>query len=147
MSSFRIHWPAVVVAMIVSFLFEAAWFSYFMAPWLAGIGRTKEWLLASGMNPAVQYGTALLCSFVTAAVLSICIQASGTQTIRRGIVCGAVLWLGFVATSFAKEYVFEVRSIAIYGVTAGYVLFDLMLIGAIVGGWRGTPRAVVDASV
>ncbi|MGD0446238.1 MAG: DUF1761 domain-containing protein [Edaphobacter sp.] len=136
MSNIKLNWVAILVAAIASFIFEALWFSVFMKQWLAGIGRTMEWLVASGMNPALQYATALLCAIIAAAVLSICIQASGGQTIRRGILCGALIWLGFIATSWATEYIFEVRSLQIYAINAGFWLFDLMLIGAIVGAWK-----------
>ncbi|MEO7029637.1 MAG: DUF1761 domain-containing protein [Acidobacteriaceae bacterium] len=140
MRTFRIYWPAAVVAMIASFLFDAAWFSYFRTQWLAGIGKTMESLQQSGVNPAIQYGTALLCSFVAAIVLSICIQATGEQTLRRGIACGAFLWLGFVATSFAKYYIFEVRPLQLYAINMGDALIGMVLMGAIVGAWRGKAR-------
>ncbi len=136
MSNIRLNWVAILVAAIASFLFEALWFSLFMKQWLAGIGRTMQWLVASGINPAVQYATALLAAIIAAAVLSICIQASGEQTARRGIFCGALIWFGFLATSWATEYIFEVRSLLIYAINAGFWLFDLMLIGAIVGAWK-----------
>jgi ABC-type thiamin/hydroxymethylpyrimidine transport system permease subunit len=93
-------------------------------------------------HPVMQYGTAMLCSLIAATVLSIAIQVSGEQTVKRGIVCAAVLWLGFVATSWAKEYIFEVRTLQIYGINAGYALLDMMPMGAIVGGWRGKARSV-----
>jgi hypothetical protein len=136
MSKIRLNWIAILVAAIASFLFEALWFSFFMNEWLAGIGRTKEWLMASGLNPSIQYATAILCSIIVAAVLTICIQASGEQTARRGILCAALIWFGFIATSWAKEYIFEVRTLQIYFINAGYALFDLILIGAIVGAWK-----------
>jgi hypothetical protein len=136
MSNIRLNWVAILVAAIASFLFEALWFSVFMKEWLAGIGRTMEWLTSSGMSPAIQYAVAILCSVIVATVLTICIQASGEQTALRGILCGAVIWFGFVATSWAKEYIFEVRTLQIFAVNAGYSLFDLMLIGAIVGAWK-----------
>jgi hypothetical protein len=136
MSNIRLNWVAILVAAIASFIFEALWFSVFMNQWLAGIGRTKEWLIGTGLNPAIQYATAILCSIVVAAVLSICIQASGKQTARRGILCGAVIWFGFIATSWAKAYIFEVRTFQIYFIYTGYSLIDLMLIGAIVGAWK-----------
>ena len=79
---------------------------------------------------------------IAAVVLSIAIQASGPQTIKRGIICGAVLWLGFVATSWAQEYIFELRSIQIYATNTGFQLIDLMAVGAIVGAWKGKPRTV-----
>ncbi len=136
MSRIRLNWIAILVAAIASFLFEALWFSVFMNEWLAGIGRTKEWLMASGPNPSIQYATAILCSIIVAAVLTICIQASGEQTARRGILCAALIWFGFIATGWAKEYIFEVRTLQIYFINAGYSLFDLILIGAIVGAWK-----------
>jgi hypothetical protein len=137
MSKFKLNWVAILVAAIVSFLFEALWFSTFMTQWLAGIDRTKEWLMsAAGYNPALQYGTAIVCSIIIAAVLTICIQASGEQTARRGLLCAAVIWFGFIATSWATEYIFEVRTLQIYAINTGYLLIDLMIIGAIVGAWK-----------
>ncbi len=114
MSNIRLNWVAILVAAIASFIFEALWFSVFMNEWLTGIGRTREWLVGTGLNPAVQYATAIICSIIVAAVLSICIQATGKQTARRGILCAVVIWFGFIATSWAKAYIFEVRTFQIY---------------------------------
>jgi hypothetical protein len=142
MRPIRLFWPALVVAMLVSFLFEAGWFSFFLKPWLAGIGRSMEWLMSQPhVAPPVQYAVALLCSFVTATILSISIQASGEQTLLRGIKVGAVLWFGFILTSRAKNDIFEVRPITLFAINAGYGLIDLILMGAIVGAWKGKPKA------
>ena len=142
MRSIRLHWPALVVAMLASFLFEAGWFSVFLKPWLAGIGRSMDWLTSQpGITPPVQYAVALLCSFIAAAVLSIAIQASGPQTFFRGIVVGAILWFGLIATTLARDYIFEVRPLTLYAINAIYTLIDLMLMGAIVGAWKGKPKA------
>jgi hypothetical protein len=144
MRSMQLNWIAILVAAIASFLFEALWFTLFMNPWLTGIGRSREWLItASIINPALQYGTALLCSLIAATILTIAIQATGEQTARRGILCAALIWLGFVATSWAKEYVFEVRTLQIFAINAGYFLFDLMIMGAIVGAWKKKPRTAL----
>src|SRR5437868_14949262 len=100
MSNIRLNWVAILVAAIASFIFEALWFSVFMNEWLAGIGRTRESLTtATGVTPAVQYAVAILCSVIAAAVLSICIQASGAHTARRGTLCAAVIWFGLIATN------------------------------------------------
>jgi hypothetical protein len=136
MSTIRLNWVAILIAAIVSFLFEALWFSVFLNEWIAGIGRTREWLMSSGMSPALQYGVAILCAVIAAAVLSICIQASGEHSARRGILVGAIVWLGFIATSWATEYIFEVRTLQIYAINAGFWLLDLVLMGAIVGAWK-----------
>jgi len=142
MRPIRLYWPALVVAMIVSFLFEAGWFSAFLKPWLNGIGRSMDWMTSQpGVSVPIQFAVALLCSFVTAAILSVSIQASGEQTLFRGIKVGAVLWFGFIATTLAKNYIFEVRPISLYAINAGYCLIDLVLMGAIVGAWKGKPKA------
>jgi hypothetical protein len=83
MSKIRLNWVAILVAAIASFIFEALWFSVFLNEWLAGIGRTHEWLMSSGMSPALQYGVAILCAVIAAAVLSLCIQASGEHSAHR----------------------------------------------------------------
>lgn len=144
MSNIRLNWVAILVAAIAAFIFEALWFSIFMNEWLAGIGRTKEWLVGTGLNPAVQYATAILCSIVVAVVLTICIQSSGEQTAPRGVLCGAVIWFGFIATSWAKAYIFEVRGFHIYFIYTGYYLIELMLIGAIVGAWKKKPAPALS---
>ena len=142
MRPIRLYWPALVVAMIVSFLFEAGWFSAFLKPWLNGIGRSMDWMTSQpGVSVPIQFAVALLCSFVTAAILSISIQASGEQTLFRGIKVGAVLWFGFILTSMAKNDIFEVRPLTLFAINAAYSLIDLMLMGAIVGAWKGKPQA------
>jgi hypothetical protein len=132
----RQNYLAIVVAAIACFLLEAGWYSFFMKTWLSGIGRTMEWLVATGVNPALQYGTALLSAAVMASAISCVTQLTGPQTAWRGIKIAALLWLGFELTSFSTEYVFEVRPWSLLGINAGYWLFGMMLMGAIVGAWK-----------
>lgn len=132
----RQNYMANVVAAIAAFLLEAAWYSYFMQTWIDGIGRTREWMTSSGMNPAVQYATALVMAALMATAISCVTQLTGPQTIWRGIKVGALLWAGFMFTAFATEYIFEVRPISLWLVNTGYWLLGMMLMGAIVGGWR-----------
>jgi len=141
MRPIRLNWPALVVAMIASFLFEAGWFGFFLKPWLAGIGHDMQWLESQPhVTLPLQYAVALLCSFVTATILSVSIQASGEQTLLRGIKVGAVLWFGFIATTMARNDIFEVRPLSLFAINAGYCLIDLALMGAIVGAWKGKAK-------
>ena len=132
----RQNYLAIVVAAIACFLFEAGWYSFFLHSWLDGIGRTMQWLEASGVNPAVQYGTALLSAAVMASAISCVTQLTGPQTALRGMRAGALLWLGFVLTTLSTEYIFEVRTWSLLGVNAGFWLGGMVVIGAIVGGWK-----------
>jgi hypothetical protein len=133
----RQNYIANLVAAVAAFLLEAGWYSHFMDTWLNGIGRTREWLMSSaGYRPVVQYGTALVMAGLMATAISCVTQLTGAQTIWRGIKVGALLWAGFMFTAFSTEYIFEVRPISLWLVNTGYWLLGMMLMGAIVGGWR-----------
>jgi len=136
----RPNYWAIAVAAAACFVFEAIWYSVFLESWLSGIGRTRQWLMASGMNEYVQYGTALLSAAVIAAGISCLTQLTGAQTALRGIKVGALLWVGFVATTWSTEYVFEVKPLSLLGVNCGFWLIGMMLMGAIVGGWKRKSR-------
>jgi hypothetical protein len=132
----RQNYPANLVAAIACFLVEAGWYSTFMQKWLDGTGRTREWLTSSGLNPAIQYGTALICGFVVASILSAFVQISGPQSLWRGVKIGAGAWLGFVLPVWGTEYIFEVRPWSLYGINCGFWLIGLVVMGAVVGAWR-----------
>ena len=136
MARVRQNYLANLVAAIACFLLEAAWYSTFLQTWINGIGRTRAWLESSGMNPAIQYATALVMAFVMATAISCVVQLTGKQTALRGVKVGVLLWAGFELTAYATEYIFEVRPISLFFVNAGYWLLGMMLMGAIVGGWK-----------
>jgi Protein of unknown function (DUF1761) len=130
------NYVAILVAAIVCFLLEAGWYSFFNQAWMLGTGRTREWLMSQGVNPAFQYGTAIIAAIGVAAALSFFVQATGPQTVLRGATTGFLLWLGFVLTTWATEYAFELRPLSLLCINAGFWLVGLMVMGAIVGGWR-----------
>lgn len=136
MARVRQNYLANIVAAIACFLFEAVWYTIFLKTWISGIGRSMQWLTDSGMKPAYQYATALVMAGLMATAISCVTQLTGKQTALRGIKVAALLWTGFVLTTWSTEYIFEVRPITLFLVNAGYWLLGMMLMGAIVGGWK-----------
>ena len=134
--SVRQNYWAILVAAVACFLFEACWYSFFYQAWLNGTGRTEEWLRGTGMNVGVQFSTALVAAAVIATGISCITQLTGPQTAVRGIKVAALSWLGFVLTTWATEYVFEVRPLSLLAINGGFWLIGMSLMGAIVGGWR-----------
>jgi uncharacterized membrane protein len=132
----RQNYLAIILAAIVCFLIEAAWYSYFLEAWLKGIGRTDAWLISTGVNPALQYATAMLSECLIAAMISTFTQLTGPQTAFRGMKVAAGLWLGFVLTTWATEYAFEVRSYRLFAINTGFWLVGMVVMGAIVGAWK-----------
>jgi hypothetical protein len=129
-SKVKQNYLAILMAAVACFLLEAGWYSIFLQPWLNGIGRTSQWLTSSGVNPA------LAAEAVIAAAISCLIQLTGPQTLLRGIKVAALLWLGFMLPALSLEYVFEVRRWSLLGINAGFWLLGMILMGAIVGGWK-----------
>lgn len=136
MPRIRQNYMAILVAAVGCFLLEAGWYSFFLQTWLDGIGRTREWMTATGVSPALQFATALVAAAFIAMVISGFTQFTGPQTAFRGIKVAVVLWAGLVLTTWATEYVFEVRPFSLLAVNAGFWLLGMVLMGAIVGGWR-----------
>ena len=145
-SRIRQNYLAIVLAAVACFLFEAAWYSYFLQAWIDGIGRTREWLMSSGVNPSIQYATALLSAAVIAGAISCVTQLTGPQTALRGMRVAALLWLGCVMTTWATEYVFEVRSYKLFAINTGFWFIGMVMMGAIVGGWKANDKAQKTAS-
>ena len=139
----RQNYWAILVATIACFILEAVWYSMFLQVWLRGIDRTLESLVQAGkqagMNEWMQYGVALVCTALIAISISCVTQLTGAQTAMRGIKVGVLLWAGFVATTLATEYAFEVRPMSLFGINAGFWLLGMMLMGAIVGAWKRKP--------
>ncbi|MGA2834260.1 MAG: DUF1761 domain-containing protein [Terracidiphilus sp.] len=132
----RQNYLAIAVAAVACFLFEAGWYSLFLKAWLDGIGRSMSWLMNCGMSPSLQYGTALVSAAVIAATISCVTQLTGPQTLLRGIRVAVLLWFGLVLTTWATEYIFEVRSLKIFAINTGFWLLGMILMGAIVGAWK-----------
>jgi hypothetical protein len=132
----RQNYLAITLAAVACFLFEAAWYSLFLQTWLDGIGRTQQWLDHTGVNLGLQFATALLSAAVIAGAISCVTQLTGPQTALRGMRVAALLWLGCVLTTWATEYVFEVRTYKLFAINTGFWLIGMVIMGAIVGGWK-----------
>lgn len=133
---FRLNLLAIVFAAILCFLLEIGWYAYFRDPWLVGIGRTRDWLMNTGVNPALQYVTALVALAVMAAVMSYFLQRTGRQTVLRGVSVAFWMWLGVAATILATQNAFEVRTWMLYAINAGFWLVDMIVMGIIIGAWK-----------
>ncbi len=127
---------AVVVAAAVYWLLGAAWFTLLQKPWLDSIGKTMEQLTKDGVNPGIAYGVAFVCNLVIAYVIGWVTVGTGEQTVVRGVTIGALLWVGLVGTTIGTAFIFEGRSFAGFWLTAGYPLVGMLLMGAVVGGWK-----------
>ena len=127
---------AILLATLLYFVLGAFWFTAFRQAWLAGIGRTMQQLMETGRSPFFIYAIALVGTFILALFLSWLIQISGLQTLARGVKVAFLAWFGFIFTTWAAEYAFEVRTIKTFAITAGYSLTGMLLMGVVLGSWK-----------
>ena len=135
---------AILVATLASFVLAAVWYTVLLEPWLRGIDRTMEFLKASGVPEYVSYLVALVMAAVMAIAISCVTQLAGRQTLVGGMKTGALLWLGFIFTSLAIEYTYEVR-FQLLAINAGYWLLSCVIMGAITGAWKKKVPAAQSA--
>ena len=137
---------AVLVAAIVHFFLGMFWYSpaLFGNRWLAAIGKTQQ---QSQQTPMV---TPIIASFVyyllMAYVLAWVIARTGPQNAKRGLAVAFLMWFAFVVTTSSIQYGFEGRPGALYCINLGYALVGMLLMGAIVGGWKRKEARVESRS-
>ncbi len=135
----KVNWLAVIVASVAHFIGAGVWFTLLTNQWLAGIGKTRESMMqqAGGSPVYYPYLVAFLCTIVIARVLAqVIIATSSVPTAWHGMRIAFYAWGGFVATTFLTEYVFELRPLSLWAITAGYPLIGMLIMGAILGAWQ-----------
>jgi hypothetical protein len=138
MTSSRVNPLAVAVGGIAYWLVQAGWYIALSTQWQAGTGRT--WAELQAQNVAVSYTTSLIADLAVAYGVAWVTGLTGERTVARGVQTAIYAWVFFVATQLATNYAFENRTVAFFLINAGSALVGMIVIGAIVGGWR-SPRA------
>jgi hypothetical protein len=144
MTNTRVNPVAVVVAGVAYWVVQAGWYTAFAQQWLAGTGRTITELQQG--PTAMRYVVALICDAAVAYGVSWVTGLAGERTAARGVQCAIFLWAFFVAAQLATNYAFENRTVAFFLINAGAALVGMIVIGAIVGGWRAKASAQLAAS-
>ena len=120
---------AVVVAAIVGFLAGAVWYGLLGKQWLAALGKSKD-----EMKPAPgPFITAAVALLVMAYVLAGAIGHLGEVTPRTGVISGAILWAGLVATTMAVNNAFQGAKPALAVIDTGHWLVVLVAMGGVIG--------------
>jgi hypothetical protein len=138
-----INYLAVLVAAIVIFVLGALWYSkaLFATRWIALQNRTEEQMKAqaAASNMPLMLLGAFVCAFLEAWVMSAVIgHIGGGNAIgaAHGAILGALLWLGFAATTSYSTASFSGKPRQLWLIDSMYNLVSFMLAGSILGVWR-----------
>ena len=129
---------AIVLAAVASFMFGWLWYGIlFSDAWLRACGKTREEVHADSPSP-----TPFIISFIGLIVMA-CVLAGvlrhgpGEMTLVSGMITGAFMWLGFVATTLAVNNAFRGATASLTLIDGGHWLGVLLLQGAVIG-WFGS---------
>lgn len=124
---------AVLVSAVLTIVIGSFWYS----PLLFG----KIWMDANGIKEEEMKGAykaylgALISSLLTAYVLGVFINWIGADNALQGAFIGFLAWLGFVATTQFSAVLWEKKPLKLYGIHAGAMLINLIVMGALLAWW------------
>ncbi len=132
-----VNYLAILVATGVAFMFGGIWYGVLANQWMAAAGIDKATIEASGKAGKTTWlmVRAFACQLVMAWVLAGLIGHLGSDqvTAYNGVISGAFVWLGFVATTIAVNHGFQMQPVKLTMIDAGHWLGVLLILGGIIG--------------
>ena len=127
-----INWWSVIIAALSTFLLGGIWYGpLFGKSWMEAFDFSVEDL--KKRNAAKTFGFSFILALFAALILDMFIgHQADTLT---GLLAGFFAGLGWVVTFTGIQYLFEMKSLKIFAVNAGYSLVSLTIMGAILGAW------------
>ena len=128
-----VNYLAVVIAAVAAFVFGAVYYGLLGKPWMKA-ARIEPG--SSGPMPVLLI-TSFVCELIMAWVLAGVIGHLGTgqATLMNGIISGAFVWLGFMATTIAVNQRYQGFGWDLTIIDAGHWLGVAIIMGAIIGWW------------
>jgi hypothetical protein len=119
---------------VAAFVIGGLWYSpvLFHRVWKRETGLTDEQL--SKGSPAATFGISFVLALIASAVFAMFLGPAPRFSFALG--AGLAAGIGWVATSFGINYLFEKKSFKLWLVNAGYHVAQFAAIGAILGAWK-----------
>jgi uncharacterized protein DUF1761 len=128
-----VNYLAVVIAAVVSFIFGGIYYRVLAEHWMKAVGISKKSMdkKASHTPLIITIIAELIMAWVLAGLVGH--LGPGQVTVQNGIVSGAFVWLGFVATTLVVNNAFGMRKPVLSLIDGAYWLAVLAIMGAIIG--------------
>jgi len=130
---------AIMLATAASFLFGGVWYGAFSKAWMDAAGVDIEKLIRGKNGPIITpYLITLAALLIMSTILAGIVGHLGVVNLKNGLITGALLWLGFVATSLVVNHAFQGARPMLTLIDGGHWLGVLLIQGAIIGSF-GVP--------
>jgi hypothetical protein len=114
----QINFIAALLVGVASMAMGFVWYGpLFAKMWMKEIGMSEETMKG---GPGVGYLIAFLSSTLMGAVTSVLSYKLGLTNVMDGLMIGVLVGVGYVATTFATNYIFGKKSLRLYFIDAGY---------------------------
>ncbi|GER07405.1 hypothetical protein GCM10007972_13660 [Iodidimonas muriae] len=127
----EIDYLAVFLAALSGFILGGLWYSpiLFGKAWQKEVGLSDEQIQSGNM--AKVFGISFLLSLLAAFVFHMFLGPD--IDMATGALYGLSAGVAWVGSSFGINYLFEQKSLRLFGINAGYHSLQFMLIGLVLG--------------
>lgn len=134
MHLFHVNVLAVLIGTILSMGAGALWYSpkLFANQWMMALGKTKDQLT---MRP-IHYFAVLIIYLIVGFVLGKVFYYARVNDLMGALQIGVIVWVGFVVTTMAENYIFEGRPKKLYFINVCYHLFVILIMSVVLGLWK-----------
>ena len=131
----HISYLATVAAALASFAFGALWYGLLSRQWMAALGSSAAAVAAMAKPPTLPMVISFIAELIMAIVLAGVIGhlGPGAVSVKNGVISGAFIWAGFVATTLVVNNAYAGRKLMLSVIDAGHWLGVLLLQGAVLG--------------
>ena len=113
----ELNWIAIAVVTAAGFALGGLWYGpLFQKQWLVAVNRP---IPPEGLGPR-PYVVSIATALITATLIAALVHALKLTTAGEGLLLGAVIGVGFIATAIASDYAFAGESWARWAIEAGY---------------------------
>jgi hypothetical protein len=130
-----LNYLAIVVAAAGSFMFGGIWYGLLAQRWMRALGKTEAEIKNSDRPMAMLFAITIVAQLIMAWVLAGVIGhlGPGQVTMRNGMISGALVWFGFVATSLAVNHGYQGSRWSLTLIDGGHWLGVLLIQGLLIG--------------
>lgn len=128
---------AVIVSAVATFMVGGLWYAaLFGNAWAKANAFSEDELKAMAAKQGRSFGIFFVADLVMATVISLFVINLEIASFGQGAVLGFLLWLGLAATIGGAKKAAYNKPLAVYLIDTSHELACLLVMGAILGGWR-----------
>lgn len=133
----EVNWLAILVAAAAAFVIGAAWYSpkMFAAQWMTDVGLKKK-DIEKADDMTMTMVSSFVLTFVKALLVALLVGALGLQGFADGFIFGGLLAVMFGATIVGLHYLYQMRTLRLFMIDAGYTGVQFIVISIILSIWQ-----------